>query len=97
MKNIYWKEKGVLGWRMNIEVLHREIETILGALDSKECFVQTLFIRGELSNYILDDDFVEIESVFPDSDVVTVENAGHWVHAEQQDLFMDAVLGFCLR
>ncbi|HNR85952.1 MAG TPA: alpha/beta fold hydrolase [Taishania sp.] len=97
MKNIYWKEKGVLGWRMNIEVLHREIETILEALDNKECFVQTLFIRGELSNYILDEDFTEIESIFPDSDIVTIENAGHWVHAEQQELFMDAVLGFCLR
>lgn len=97
MKNIYWKEKGVLGWRMNIVVLHREIENILGALEGKECFVQTLFIRGELSNYILDEDFTEIESIFPDSDIVTIENAGHWVHAEQQELFMDAVLGFCLR
>ncbi|MCO5258549.1 MAG: alpha/beta fold hydrolase [Crocinitomicaceae bacterium] len=97
MKNIYWKEKGKLGWRMNIPVLKREMDNILGALEPQECLVQTLFIRGGLSNYILDDDIPQIEAIFPDSDVVTIENAGHWVHAEQQELFMDEVLGFCLR
>lgn len=97
MKNIYWKEKGKLAWRMNLSVLEKEMDNILSAIENKECLVQTLFIRGALSNYILDEDILDIEKVFPDSDVVTIENAGHWVHAEQLDLFMETVLGFCLR
>lgn len=97
LKNIYWVEKGKMAWRMNIPVLQHEMDNILSALEPVECFVQTLFIRGGLSQYILDEDISEIEEVFPDSEFVTVENSGHWVHAEQPDAFMDAVLGFCLR
>jgi pimeloyl-ACP methyl ester carboxylesterase len=97
LKNLYWKEKGQLAWRMNLNVLEREMENILSALPEKEVMLPTLFIRGELSNYILDEDFDHIEEMFPDSDLITINGAGHWVHAEAPDEFMDAVLGFCLR
>lgn len=98
LKNIYWVEKGKMAWRMNVPVLEREMDNILSPLDSTiECFVHTLFIRGGMSNYILDDDISDLESAFPDSELITIENAGHWVHAEQPDEFVDAVLGFCLR
>lgn len=97
LKNLYWKEKGQLAWRMNLSVLEREMENILSALPEKEVMLPTLFIRGELSNYILDEDFDQIEEMFPDSDLITINGAGHWVHAEAPDEFMDAVLGFCLR
>jgi pimeloyl-ACP methyl ester carboxylesterase len=50
-----------------------------------------------VSNYILSEDIDEIELRFPDSTLETIEDAGHWVHAEQPDAFADAVLGFCLR
>jgi pimeloyl-ACP methyl ester carboxylesterase len=59
--------------------------------------VPTLFIRGELSNYILDEDIPELEDLFPDSDLITIRNAGHWVHAEAPEEFVEIVLGFCLR
>lgn len=97
LKNIYWIEKGKMAWRMNIPVLEKEMENILSELDKTECFVQTLFIRGSLSDYILDEDIPGIEEVFPDSEFETIEDAGHWVHAEQPEAFIDAVLGFCLR
>lgn len=97
LKNLYWKEKGKLSWRMNIEVLERELPDILGALPEHEVMIPTLFIRGELSNYILDEDFDEIQSLFPDSEVITIPGAGHWVHAEAPDEFIEKVLGFCLR
>lgn len=97
LKNIYWKEKGKMAWRMNIPVLEREMPTILGSLPEGESFVPTLFIRGALSQYVIDEDIPSIEEAFPDSELVTIENAGHWVHAENPDAFLEAVLGFCLR
>ncbi len=97
LKNIYWKEKGKMAWRMNIPVLEKEMKIILGALPEGESFVPTLFIRGQLSQYILDEDISAIEDAFPDSELVTIANAGHWVHAEAPEEFMDAVLRFCLR
>ena len=97
LKNLYWKEKGQLAFRMNLAVLEREMSEILGALPSIEVMVPTLFIRGELSNYILDEDISALEDNFPDSQLVTIPNSGHWVHAEAQDGFIEALLGFCLR
>lgn len=97
LKNLYWKEKGVLAWRMNLKVLEREMNEILAAVPSFEVLTPTLFIRGELSNYIIDDDWQDIEQLFPDSDLVTIANAGHWVHAEAPEIFVDTVLSFCLR
>lgn len=97
LKNLYWIEKGKLAWRMNVEVLEREMPNILKALPEQEVFVQTLFIRGGMSNYLIDEDIPEIEDRFPDSSFVTIEHAGHWVHAEQPEEFMNAVLEFLLR
>lgn len=106
LKNLYWNEEtakgsnGVkkLAWRMNIPVLEREMAEILKAVDpGVEVFVPTLFIRGEQSNYILDEDWPGIEAVFPDATLASVPGAGHWVHAEAPKEFLDLVLGFCLR
>jgi pimeloyl-ACP methyl ester carboxylesterase len=97
LKNLYWKEKGQLAWRMNVAVLEASMDQILEPIHETEVFTPTLFIRGELSNYILDEDISDIENLFPDSQYITISQAGHWVHAEKPDEFVDAVLGFCLR
>lgn len=97
LKNLYWKEKGQLAWRMNVSVLEREMPEILSAFESDEIFTPTLFIRGALSNYILDEDISDLERQFPDSEIITIENSGHWVHAEAPDEFLETLLGFCLR
>lgn len=97
LKNIYWKEKGVLAWRMNTKVLEAKMEEILAPLPFKEVFIPTLFIRGELSNYILEEDYGQLEEYFPDCTIKTIPDAGHWVHAEAPELFIDTVLEFCLQ
>ncbi len=97
LKNLYWKEKGRLDWRMNIPVLEREMENILSGMPDIEVFTPTLFIRGLASDYVLDEDINELENRFPDMQLVSIENAGHWVHAEAPEEFIEAVLSFCLR
>jgi len=97
MKNLYWVDKTQLGWRFNLEVLKLEMHNILGEIPLTECWVPTLFIRGGKSNYIVDNDISDIEEKYPDMQMVTIENAGHWVHAEAPEVFMNAVLEFLLR
>lgn len=97
LKNLYWKEKGKIAWRMNVNVLEREMPGILSALPEGEIWTTTLFIRGELSNYVLDEDIPTIEEQFPDVEITTIEGAGHWVHAEAPGPFLNALLSFCLR
>jgi pimeloyl-ACP methyl ester carboxylesterase len=35
--------------------------------------------------------------MFIDTEIVTIENAGHWVHAEAANEFLESLLSFCLR
>lgn len=54
-----------------------------------------LFIRGELSNYIqIPEDEILIHSVFDEASIIGISDAGHWVHAEQKDIFIDKVQQF---
>ena len=97
LKNLYWKEKGVLAWRMNVEVLVYAMNEILSALPFKEVLNETIFIRGGQSNYILDEDIDSIQNQFPNSNLITIDKAGHWVHAEASEAFIKATLSFLLR
>ena len=97
LKNLYWAQKGKLAWRMNIPVLEQEMWAILQGLPSNEVLIPTLFIRGMMSDYILGEDIPDLENQFSDSHFVSVEKAGHWVHAEAPEEFIEAVLSFCLR
>ena len=54
----------------------------------------TLFVRGENSRYILDEDIPHIKDLFPNSSLVTIKNAGHWVHADAPEAFAKTVLAF---
>jgi esterase len=95
LKNIYWKENGELDWRFNLKVIAEQIENIGQETPTdKMCEVQTLFIRGEHSKYILDEDMNLIHDIFPRSMLETIEGAGHWVHAEKPTAFFDCVMNF---
>lgn len=95
MKSLYWKEPGQLAFRFNLDVFNRKIDEIGKALASGLIFDKpTLFIRGGNSNYILDDDLDGIKEHFPSSSIVTIPNAGHWLHAENPTMFYELVRTF---
>ncbi len=93
LKNIYWNENAELAWRFNLKVITEKIENIGQEISKiKKCNKPAVFIRGELSNYILNEDFNLIQEIFPLSIIETVPNAGHWVHAEQPKYFFDCII-----
>ena len=94
LKNLYWIEKGQLAWRINIPVLAREINQIIGEIQCDRIAVETLFIRGGRSNYILESDYAEIEKKFTNSTVYSIEESGHWIHAEAPVEFYSTVVDF---
>lgn len=94
LKNLYWKEKGRLAWRFNVEVLDREIERIVEATDQQICLTDTLFIRGSESDYITDEDTFWLEHYFPNHTLRTIEGAGHWLHAEAPEEFFEISTSF---
>jgi pimeloyl-ACP methyl ester carboxylesterase len=95
MKSLFWKEPGQLAFRFNLEVFNKEIEQIGTALiDSQRFDKPTLFIRGGNSKYILEDDFQTIQSHFSNSKIETIPNVGHWLHAENPQLFFEIANDF---
>jgi esterase len=88
LKNLFWKEPGKLDWRFNLEVLFQQREELMKGLPDEKIACDTLFLRGGLSNYVLEADFSEIERVVPNSSFETIEAAGHWLHAEAPEEFL---------
>lgn len=85
MKNVYWKTEEQLAWRVNVDLLGRELSAILAAIGPETVRVPTLFVRGGQSDYIVREDLPAIKEQFPNSTVETVPYAGHWVHAQAPD------------
>ncbi len=98
LKNIYRKKDKKFGWRSNIEVLKNSLEDLGEALTPLSIFNKpTLFMRGEKSPYILDKDFQLIKAHFPYSEIITISNAAHWLHAENPNLFRNNLIKFINR
>ena len=95
LKNVYWKEKGQLAYRFNLESLTENNPEIGEALPSFTVFdKETLFLSGEKSDYITQNEIPIIEAHFPNSKIVAIKNAGHWLHAENPKQFYKEVCGF---
>lgn len=94
MKSMYWEEKGKLGLRFNLKAIEQNIELIGEATLDAQFSGKSMFIRGANSNYISNDDFEDIQLAFPNSILETIENAGHWLHAEQPEKFLQKTIGF---
>ena len=53
-----------------------------------------LFVAGARSNYLQPEHEPGIRRLFPEARIIRIEGAGHWVHAEQPQAFLQAVLPF---
>lgn len=95
MKNLFWVEKGQLGFKFNLSAITKDIEKIGFGLAEDAYFSNpTLFIDGEKSDYIQESDVDQIDLIFPRNEIVTFENCGHWVHAENPELFYNTINEF---
>lgn len=96
LKNIYWKEDETkqMAWRFNLNTITKEYNNIGVEVPHFNSSTKTLFIRGDKSNYINNNDINDINNRFDDVKIETILNSGHWVHAEQPELFFNVSLQF---
>ncbi|WP_053989884.1 alpha/beta fold hydrolase [Mangrovimonas sp. TPBH4] len=95
LKNLYWKEKGQLALRLNLQALKANVGEVGEALSVHAKFEKdTLFLRGDRSEYISLQDEALIRTHFPKAQIETVSNAGHWLHAENPKEFFEDVIKF---
>jgi len=82
-------------WRFNVEGLQAAYPVLRAAPKPGTVYEgASLFLRGADSNYVLPAYEAEIGRRFPASRVVTVPDAGHWVHIDQAENFQRCVLEF---
>ena len=96
LKNIFWKEDETkqMAWRFNLKTITKEYNNIGVSVPFFISDTKTMFIRGEKSDYIKNDDEADIASRFSHYQLKTIANSGHWVHAEQPEAFFNCVMDF---
>jgi pimeloyl-ACP methyl ester carboxylesterase len=97
MKGLYRDDDNKFQWRFNVQPLYDAYDEISSGITSDKPFEgDTLFIKGEKSEYINASNFSEIIDLFPNNRLVEIAGAGHWVNADRPVQFIDAVLKFLL-
>ncbi|MEL7221689.1 MAG: alpha/beta fold hydrolase [Bacteroidota bacterium] len=95
LKNLTRNKEGGYRWKMNLSVLTKDYQAILQNIGGDDVFDgPSLFVRGGNSNYIETNDLPLLQSSFPEAQLLTIENAGHWVHAEQPAALFESVDAF---
>lgn len=95
LKNLYQKDNHTFQWRFNFQAIERQIEEVGKALPDFYRFQNpALFIRGGNSRYVKEEDLELIQMIFPRYELATIEDAGHWLHAEKPEQFYTAVHRF---
>lgn len=95
LKSLVRNDRGGFEWRFNLPVLEKEYEQIMLDLPaSLRVPTPTLFLKGARSGYIKPEDEPRIHLLFEHAEIDIIGGAGHWIHADQPQLFLDSVERF---
>lgn len=95
LTNLQRGESGQWRWRFNLPVLAQSFREITGWPPSGGRYPgPTLFIKGELSDYVLPEHQSQITSQFPNAQFKIVNGAGHWVHSEKPEAVLRLLRNF---
>ncbi len=85
-------------WQVDLKGLVYYYDRINAAISNHRQFAgPTLFVRGARSDYLSEVDLPTIRQLFPQAQLVTIPEAGHWVHADAPEAFAHAVLSFLMQ
>ena len=85
-------------WQLNLDLLGEHMDDLTGwpgeALGDASYDGPVLWVGGARSDYISDEHAVEMDRRFPRNRRVLVKDAGHWVHSEQPEVFLEVLRRF---
>ncbi len=98
IKNLKRNQDGSFTWKLNLFAISSNLVNLMSGIEtnsqSPSCNIKTLFIKGELSGYIPKNSEDDLKKIFTNSEIITIKDSGHWVHAEKPKEFLNAVLTF---
>ena len=98
LKNIYRTDDKSFTWRYNLAALEANIDHIGAALEASDKVYEqpTLLIRGGNSKYVSNTDFNTFAQHFSSCSLLTINGAGHWVHADKPLVLLQYLTTFLL-
>ncbi|MEP6646762.1 MAG: alpha/beta fold hydrolase, partial [Saprospiraceae bacterium] len=95
LKNLSRTPENGFEWKANMPVLISHYHNLMDNISARNIYENpVLFLRGQLSNSVIAEDWTEIKRLFPNAIESIIGNAGHWVHADQPEALTDQVLNF---
>lgn len=90
---------GEWSWQPNLEVLGRDLTKLSGwpadDLTGAPAYEgPVLWVAGATSDYVKDEYADAMDRWFPRNRRVTIKDAGHWVHSEQPEIFVEVLRRF---
>jgi pimeloyl-ACP methyl ester carboxylesterase len=88
MKNL-GRDQNTFFWKPNVEVILKNYRLLMDTMPKHQIFNgKTVFIKGENSDYIEVDELEDFRKYFSEAQMMIVPNSGHWVHADQPEVFL---------
>ena len=84
-------------WLLNLELLGRDLDSITDWPDPGDLTPYegpVLWVGGADSRYVAPEHVAAMDRLFPLNRRVTVKGAGHWVHSEQPEVFLEVLRRF---
>jgi pimeloyl-ACP methyl ester carboxylesterase len=84
-------------WRLNLDLLARDLGELRGFPEpppGASFGGPVLWIAGANSTYVLPEDRPHMDALFPATRLVRIKDAGHWVHSEQPQVFLETLRRF---
>lgn len=89
---------GEYRWRLNLPVLLNDMPLITGfpcaLVNNLSSDVDMMVLIGGSSDYFKQSHIAAVEKYFPKANFVTVEGAGHWLHAEKPKEVLNVLINF---
>ncbi len=95
MKNLSRNPEGGFEWKPNMPGIIAAYDQLMQEVTAMHPYLgPVIFIKGERSDYITEQDLPAIHQLFPRARLLSIPGAGHWVHADQPEVFTRALLSF---
>lgn len=96
LQNLVRGDNG-FAWRINLKAIGNDLETLAGFPENwphRSYAGPVCFLAGEHSTYIGPEHHGIIAGLFPASRLHVIEDAGHWLHAEQPEAVINHISAF---
>ena len=95
LKNLKRNKDGSFKWKINLALLFENYDNISEGLEHKDpIYIPSLFVNGSKSDYVNEEDKIFIRKIFPNTTFVTIQGAGHWLHADKPTELKNILVDF---